>query len=154
MKAATLVPVEEYLRTMYHPDCDYVNGEVLERNVGTYDHSNLQSELVYYFRTRRKQWNVQAVVEQRVQVAPTRYRIPDVCVVAGLGPQPAIFNEPPLICIEVLSKKDTLSSTQARVDDYLKFGVRYVWVINPRNRRVWVWESPPACRWQPHFWPR
>jgi len=30
---------------------------------------------------------------------------------------------------------------QDRIDDYLKFGVRYVWVINPRSRRAWVHTS-------------
>ena len=29
-----LVPLEEYLRTTYHPDCEWVDGEVKERNVG------------------------------------------------------------------------------------------------------------------------
>jgi hypothetical protein len=29
---------EEYLKTVYRPDCDYVDGEVLERNLGTFDH--------------------------------------------------------------------------------------------------------------------
>ena len=55
MKAATLVPVEEYLRTTYEPDCDYVDGEVLERNLGERDHSKLQSELVFYFRITRQE---------------------------------------------------------------------------------------------------
>ena len=62
MKAATLVPVKEYLRTMYRPDCDYVDGKVLERNVGEHDHSDLQTEIAFYFRARRKQWKVHAVV--------------------------------------------------------------------------------------------
>lgn len=34
-----LIPVEEYLSTAYRPDCDYVDGEVLERNVGETPHS-------------------------------------------------------------------------------------------------------------------
>lgn len=83
MKAPTLVSVEEYLRTSYRPDCDYVDGEVLERNGGEHDHSDLQTELAYYFRARRKQWKLHAVVEQRVQVKPSRFRIPDVCIVKG-----------------------------------------------------------------------
>ncbi len=136
-----LVPVEEYLRTAYRPDCDYVDGEVLERNVGEHDHSDLQSELVYYFRARRKQWGLHAVVEQRVQVKRNRFRIPDVCVVKGGRIQPAIFDEPPFICIEVLSKDDTLRSVQSRVDDYLNFGVPHVWVCDPYDRRVWTYTS-------------
>ena len=139
MKATTLVPVEEYLRTSYRPDCDYVDGEVLERNLGEHDHSDLQSELLYYFRSRRKQWRLHAVVEQRVQVAPSRFRIPDVCVVKGGGPYPAIYRDPPFICIEVLSKDDTRRSMQKRIDDYLKFGVPNVWVIDPADRRVWTY---------------
>lgn len=141
MKAATLVPVEEYLRTTYRPDCDYVDGEVLERNVGEHEHSDLQSEMLVYFRNRRKQWNIHAVVEQRVQVSDRRFRIPDICVVLGRGPHAGIFKEPPFICIEILSKDDTLATMQDRIDDYLKFGVRYVWLVNPLNRRVWAYTT-------------
>ena len=141
MKAATLVSVEEYLNTTYHPDCDYVDGEVLERNLGERDHSNLQSELVYYFRTRRKQWKAFAYVEQRVQVSERRFRVPDVCVVVGQDETDQIFRRPPFICIEVLSTGDTLERTQDKIDDYLKFGVAYVWVINPRSRRAWVYTA-------------
>ena len=88
MKAPVLISprrisVDEYLRTSYRPDCDYVDGEVRERNLGEHEHSDLQSELLYYFRVRRKQWQLHAVVEQRVQVAARRFRIPDVCVVKG-----------------------------------------------------------------------
>lgn len=144
MKAPALVSVEEYLRTSYRPDCDYVDGEVLERNVGEHDHSDLQSELLYYFRARRKQWKLHAVVEQRVQVKPSRFRIPDVCIVKSPGPHPAIFREPPFICIEVLSKDDSLIRTQSRIDDYLNFGVPYVWVFDPYNRRVWTYSTDCA----------
>jgi Uma2 family endonuclease len=141
MKAPVLVPVEEYLRTSYRPDCDYVDGEVLERNAGEHDHSDLQTELAYYFRSRRKQWRLHAVVEQRVQVKQNRFRIPDICVMRGGGPYPPIFREPPFICIEVLSKDDTLLSTQKRIDDYLNFGVPYVWVFDPIDRRVWTYSA-------------
>jgi Uma2 family endonuclease len=30
---------------------------------------------------------------------------------------------------------------QERIDDYLSFGVRYVWLIHPRTRRVFVYTS-------------
>ncbi len=44
MPARTLISVEEYLATSYRPDCDYVDGEVVERNLGEWDHSRLQSQ--------------------------------------------------------------------------------------------------------------
>ncbi len=34
MATKALIPVSEYLRTSYSPDCDYVDGEVQERNLG------------------------------------------------------------------------------------------------------------------------
>jgi Uma2 family endonuclease len=141
VKTAALISVEEYLRTTYDPDRDYVDGEVIERNLGEHDHSDLQSELVRYFRNRRRELKTLAYVEQRVQVAKTRFRVPDVCVYVGEKPREQIFRTPPFICIEVLSPEDRMARTQARIDDYLKFGVAYVWVFNPENRRVWVYTT-------------
>lgn len=139
MKTLAPIPVEEYLCATYHPDRDYVDGEVLERNVGERDHSELQRELMFFFRGRQQQWNVFVFPEQRVQVSPTRFRVPDLCVYAGEKPKEQIFRTPPFICIEILSPEDRLERIQEKIDDYLDFGVPYVWVINPRNRRAWTY---------------
>jgi Uma2 family endonuclease len=141
MKAPVLVPVEEYLRTSYRPDCDYVDGEVLERNMGERDHSRLQREFIVYLHARAKQWGIHVFPEQRVQVSATRFRIPDVCVVVGKEPLEQIFREPPFICIEILSRDDRQMRIEDRIADYLKFGVPYVWVINPVSRRVWTYTA-------------
>ena len=95
VKAEALVPVEEYLRTTYDPDCDYVDGEVLERNLGERDHSTLLREFIFFFRSRREKWKCFVFPEQRVQVSPTRFRIPDICVYIGEQPQDQIFRTPP-----------------------------------------------------------
>jgi len=71
-------------------------------------------------------------VEQRVQVKPTRFRVPDICIVAGPEPEEQILTSPPLACLEILSREDRWSDVLERVDDYLSFGVRYVWVVDPR----------------------
>jgi hypothetical protein len=60
-------------------------------------------------------WNAHALVAQRSQVAPTRIRVPDICVVIGKGPHPDIFCDPPFICIEVFSNDDTLHDMQDRI---------------------------------------
>ena len=28
-----------------------------------------------------------------------------------------------------------------KIDDYLTFGVRYVWVVDPRTRKAWIYTS-------------
>ena len=127
----------EYLSTSYRPDCDYVDGLVLERNVGERDHSRVQTDLSTYLNVRSSQWGIHVFVEQRVQVKATRFRVPDICLVAGAEPDEQILTSPPLACIEILSKDDRWSQVQERIDDYLTFGVRYVWVIDPRSRKAY-----------------
>lgn len=137
-RTGVLVPVEEYLNTTYHPDCEYVDGVLVERNVGDRYHSSLQGEVYYYFRSRIKQWRAHAFVELRIQVSSTHFRIPDICVVLGDQPTERILRTPPFICIEVLSPDDTVASMQGKIDDYLTFGVPNVWVIDPVSRRAWT----------------
>lgn len=141
MKAPVLVPVEEYLRTAYRPDCDYVDGEALERNVGERDQSELQREFILYLGTRAKQWGIHVFPGLRVQVSSRRFRVPDICVVVGKEPSEQILSEPPLICIEVISEHDKQIAMQKRIDDYLKFGVPFVWVFDPFDRRVWTYRA-------------
>ena len=137
MKAGTLVSVEEYLSTSYRPDCDYVEGRLVERNVGEIDHSDIQTALAVFVRNRYPAlW---AGVEVRVQVKSNRFRIPDVTIVLGPKPTGRIIKEPPALAVEILSKDDRWSDLQERIDDYLSFGIPCVWVVNPLTQRAYVY---------------
>jgi Uma2 family endonuclease len=136
MASRTLISVEEYLRTSYRPDCDYVDGEVQERNLGENDHSSLQMKVLMYLGNRQSQLGIQVFPEQRVQVKPTRFRIPDICVTVG-PPGEQIFTKPPFLCIEVLSPEDRIGRVEERIDDYLAMGVPFVWVLDPATKRAW-----------------
>ena len=136
--STTVVSLEEYLGTTYRPDCDYVDGEVRERNLGEYEHANLQTGVAAWFGNHQREWNIRVLVEQRVRVRPRRYRIPDVCVLDRDQPIEPVFTRPPLICIEILSKDDSLRSVRERVDDYLNFGVPNVWILDPEPRKAYV----------------
>ncbi|MCS6954328.1 MAG: Uma2 family endonuclease [Bryobacteraceae bacterium] len=141
MSSATVIGVEEYLRKAYRPDCDYLEGVLLERHVGERDHSRVQASLTVYLGNREKEWGVWVFTQQRIQVKPERFRVPDLCVVAGPMPEGPALTEPPLVCIEILSREDTMTEMQERIDDYLAFGVRYVWLIDPRTRKGWICTS-------------
>lgn len=136
MSAGTLISVEEYLRTSYRPDCDYIDGHIEERNLGEWDHANLQTAIAIYFGTRRKKWGINVVVEIRVQISPARFRVPDVCVILG-EPDGQILRKPPFICIEVVSPDDRMSRLEQRIEDFLAMGVPYVWVIDPQTRKAY-----------------
>jgi Uma2 family endonuclease len=136
MSTVVTVPLSEYLDTVYRPDREYIDGELLERNLGEFDHSRFQTLLSNYLFSREKKWGIVVVVEQRVQVKATRYRVPDITVVSGPPPTTPILREPPFLCIEILSRGDSMDDVQERIDDYLSFGVSHVWVINPRKPRA------------------
>jgi Uma2 family endonuclease len=141
MATATVTALEEYLTTVYRPDREYIDGVIVERNLGERDHSTLQGEVVYLLARLRKTLGIHVFPEQRVQVTPTRYRVPDVCVTVGPKPVEQIFTRPPFLCVEVLSPDDRAGEVQERIDDYLAFGVSYVWLINPRSRRAYIYTS-------------
>ena len=133
MASAAQIPVSEYLQTTYRPDREYIDGEVLERNVGKWLHARVQWLLAGWFGSHESTWNVIGSTEQRVQVSPTRIRVPDL-VVLRPGPQPDVLVDPPLLIIEILSPDDSYSSLQERCQDYLSMGVQTVWIIDPKTR--------------------
>ncbi len=141
MATSTLVPVEEYLSTVYRPDRDFVDGVIEERNLGEKDHGRLQALLIGFLLALEKRLGIWVVSEQRMRVKPKRYRVPDICVVVGPEPQEQIFTKPPFLCIEILSPEDRMTRMQERIGDYLDFGVRYVWVLNPQSHRAWVYTA-------------
>jgi Uma2 family endonuclease len=105
----------------------------LERNLGERDHGRLQLKLGAYFLARQAQWNTYAIVEQRVQVRPGRFRVPDVCVVLGTA-HGQILTAPPFLCVEIRSPEDAMSGFLERIDDYFAMGVPNVWVVDPARR--------------------
>ena len=100
MGVKALVPVEEYLRSSYDPDVEYVDGVLVERNAGDWLHSLVQSNII--FGLRRKYPSIKVVPELRGKVRETRYRLPDVSVLLR-APQTKVLLEAPFIAIEILT---------------------------------------------------
>ena len=45
---------------------------------------------------------------------------------------------PPIIAVEVVSPEDRINKIAAKVDEYLAFGVKQVWVVDPESKDVAV----------------
>ena len=134
MATAARVPfmsVDEYLRSSFEPDADYVDGLIEERNLGEFDHGDLQWAVLQAINALSPQLGIRARPEIRVQVTPTRFRVPDVCVMRGDWQRTPIVMAPPLLCVEVLSPRDRLTQMVRRCDDYLRMGVPEVWILDP-----------------------
>jgi Uma2 family endonuclease len=135
--ATTAISIEEYLSTAYEPDMDYVDGELEDRNVGEYEHNVVQKRILFWFDRRAKEWRIRAVQEQRTRLNGSSVRIPDVSVFARDLPIEQVFTRPQLIAIEVLSPEDRHSRMDKKIRNYLDFGVRHVWVVDPATRIGW-----------------
>jgi Uma2 family endonuclease len=133
MSTRMLVSEEEYLHTSYEPDCDYVDGELVERNVGTPAHSLTQSLLILYFGRKRKLWGILVYPEVRFRIRKGKYLVPDIAIVAGEKEIGDVLTAPPLIWIEILSPEDRPIRVNRKVREVLEFGVPYVWVVDPET---------------------
>ena len=71
--------VEEYLHTTFDgADREYLDGEVVERNMGNKSHSRVQARLINWFMVREDRTGLFTAPEMRHHVTASRYRIPDV----------------------------------------------------------------------------
>lgn len=136
MATAVHVSLAEYLSTEYEPDCEYLDGVVEERNVGKRKHSRTQALLAARLQGEIQASEFEVLIEQRVQIAPTRFRIPDICLVRTDN-KDEVIQSPPLLWIEILSPEDRWGRVQAKIDDCLRFGVGTLWIIDPYSRQAW-----------------
>ena len=133
---STTIPVEEYLRTSYDPDMEYVGGQLVERHVGEYFHSRLQALIVAVLIPRERERRFRVFTEQRVRVSDEpRYRIPDVCVKALPHETTAFLVRPDLV-IEIVSPDDEVAEMLTKIGDYLAAGIPHIWVADPYNRTL------------------
>ena len=141
MATSTMVALSEYLRTSYSPDCEWVDGEVRERNMGEGSHAVVQSFFIKYFGRREEEWGIRVLPELRTQVSATHFRVPDVLLMRSSDPFEEIVRTPPLLCIEVLSPEDRMTEMQDKIDDYCQMGVKAVWVVDPVRRKAFSVEE-------------
>lgn len=130
---APTISVDEYLRTSYRPDVEFIDGHLQEKPLGTWDHGRIQWLIAGWFLRHEREWGVQGALEVRTRVLDTRVRLPDL-VVDWAGPHPPVLVKAPLLAIEVLSPDDSYSSLKKRAKDYQAMGIRNIWLIDPETR--------------------
>ena len=132
MSSATLISVDEFLKSAYKPACEYIDGVLRPKPMPTKLHALIQFLIVSLLRAQ----NVDALAEVCVRVTPTKFFVPD--VIADSRIQDPYPTEPVILCVEILSPDDEPGETMARVSDYLHAGTSAVWMIDPYKRRVFV----------------
>jgi Uma2 family endonuclease len=133
-----LVSLEEYLNTSYDPDVEYVDGVLVERNVGDWLHSLVQSNII--FALRRRYPHIYVLPELRSQTSDTRYRLPDVCVLPA-RPASRYLLEAAYIAIEILSEEDRMSRVIEKLKEYAAKGTPHIWLIDPRLKQMFTFRQ-------------
>jgi Uma2 family endonuclease len=127
------VSLDLYLKSSYEPDAEYVDGIIEERPMGEWSHADLQAAILEFFRRQRIEWNIRAAAELRVQVAKTRFRVPDVTVLDRNLPVEQIVTHPPIAVFEILSPEDSLNKMMTKLSDYELMGIKTILILDPKG---------------------
>ncbi len=137
MTTKAMMSVEEYLRTSFEgPDREYVDGEIVERNMGELPHGEAQIQLGYLLKMMASRLGIRVVSEIRIQINPQRYRVADLAVWRAGNIGERIPTVAPFLVIEILSPEDRLVRTQPKIQEYLSIGVEWIWLIDPEEKKA------------------
>lgn len=134
------VPVEEYLATSFEDgDREYLDGQIVERNVGDNSHSKVQGRLAGIFHELAKTNPLYLRPEIRVRTSDTRYRVVDFAVFRGQEPDERFPSSPPYVVIEIVSRDDRFTEILEKLDEYRRWGAPHIWLVDPHSRKLSVY---------------
>jgi Uma2 family endonuclease len=137
MNTKLAMSVEEYLKTNFEDaDCEYLDGEIVERNTGELPHSIIQGELLSLLKNLGSQFHLKVVPEIRIQISRTRYRVADIAVWRPGPIGTRIPTVSPFLVVEVLSPEDRMVRLLPKIQEYLGTGVEWVWLVDPFERKA------------------
>ncbi len=135
--------IEEYLHTSYeNPDPEYKDGEIVERSFADNAHSTAMVTVSGIFWDLRESRSrpFHGRISMRCRVSATRIRVSDVCGYAGEDPTEPVPSHPPLVAVEIISD-DRYSETMEKLDDYDRWGVRFMWLVVPPLQKLYSYAA-------------
>jgi Uma2 family endonuclease len=142
MSTKVLMDVGEYLRTSFEgPDCEYLDGEIVERNMGEIPHSAVQGTLYRLLWQLRSLLGLLVLPEIGIQISPTRYRVADLAVWRDDNIGTGIPTIPPFLVVEILSPEDRMVRMLPKIQEYLAIGVEWIWIVDPREQSALLYSQ-------------
>ena len=136
MTTGVLISEQEYLHTVYEPDVEFANGRIEERCMGEQDHSAWQEALILWFGSHRKEWQLRARPELRVNVTAEHYQVPAITLVRNAELQDQILTRPPIAVFEILSPEDRVSRLFEKLEQYERMGIPNIIIVEPTGARL------------------
>ena len=141
MATKTRITEEQYLGLTFEPDAEFVRGEIAERSMPDYLHSKIQGLLLIWFGRLMERHRVQPCPELRMHLGPGVYRVPDVALIAGPEPEVRFPDTPPLVTVEIVSLDDRYPDVIEKLEEYRKWGVPHIWLVDPHKKRLGVYHE-------------
>ncbi len=136
MATNTLLSTGEYLRSSFEsPEPDYVDGELVERAMPNYFHSQIQLRLGYALKPWYDRGQLFGAPEIRLRVAPERFRVADFAVFSSEQDE-LIPRDPPYAVVEIVSPDDRHEELMSKLADYEAAGVEFIFVADPPTKRL------------------
>jgi len=137
------ISVEEYIARFVEgnekPTCEYVDGELFPKSMGTMNHARVQRNLAHFLLVKYED-RYETLTELTTRLAERHFLVPDIAVIdlshpiQGRYPSP---NEPVFLCVEIMSPPDRFGKLAAKCEEYHAWGVPHCWIIDPETQTAW-----------------
>ena len=131
----TLVAEAEYLAYSGKPNCEYFDGVMVPKAMGTRKHAKIQGRIWQLLEGCATGFEV--LPELTVRRREWKWLVPDVAMQRLDAIQDPCPELPIYLCVEILSPGDRLGETLAKGEAYHDWGVPYFWVVDPETRQAW-----------------
>ena len=138
-----LVALEEYIERFVEggekPTCEYMDGLLIPKPMGTKKHSQVQANITKLIGSRYDE-TLNPLPELTTRLREGQFYVPDLAIeelakpIQGRYPGP---NDPVLLCVEIVSPPDRVGKLFGKCEEYHKWGVPYCWVIDPERKIGW-----------------
>jgi len=141
--AVPKISIEEYIARFVEgnekPTCEYLDGELFPKSIGTLKHSQVQQNILFSIRQKYAD-RFNPLPELTTRLATNHFRVPDIAVIDLNHPIEGRYpgvKEPVFLCVEVLSPPDRFGKLAAKCEEYHAWGVPHCWIIDPETRTFW-----------------
>jgi Uma2 family endonuclease len=134
--SSTLLTLEEYRAAYGHEHgYEYWFGEAIRKGLPTTLHGITQFILMIFFRAS----GYKAASEVELRIDPNWEPRPDVLISRSPLEQPYPTQAGTLAVIEVLSEDDSLPMLFKKCRNYVRIGIKFIFIVDPESRDAWQW---------------
>jgi Uma2 family endonuclease len=150
MVSTRLLTAEDLLSMGEDTPYELIDGELIEVSPTSFESSLVTSQLAGYIipfvRVNRLGWVTSAEGGIVLRRNPDTVVAPDIGFIRKdrfpVGQDPHKFlSVPPDLAVEVVSPSDSNSQTRKKLALYRSVGVPLIWIVEPKNRTVTVYEA-------------